>query len=329
MNNITIPVKETHLNSQAGNAEKAVTAYLSQMATQRGRDVQKQALDFITVILSGGRVSSCLLFPWHFVRYEHTQAVRARLIDVYKPATVNRFISALRGVLRAAWRVGLMSAEAYQRAADIKCVKGTSLPAGREISTSELSLIFTTCAADKSTAGVRDFALFALMYGGGLRRDELAKMSLSDIEADAGRAMVKGKGNKERYAYLPDGAVSALLAWMKLRGDRDGALFIRIRKSAMMCPVENYMTGQAIYTILLRRAAAAGVRDVSPHDMRRTFVSNLLDNGQDLSTVSKMAGHSSIQTTIRYDRRSDEAKKRAALTLTIPFMLASGGASCL
>jgi site-specific recombinase XerD len=321
MNNITIPTKEKQLNRHASNAELVVTAYLSQMATRRGRDVQKQALDFMADILSGGRVSNCLLFPWHFVRYEHAQAVRARLIETYKPATVNRFISALRGVLRAAWRVGLMSAENYARATDLKCVKGSSLPAGREVSEKELQAIFTACATDKSCAGVRDFALLSVMYGGGLRRDELSTLTLSDIEMDPGRVLVHGKGSKERYAYLPDGALSALRAWVIVRGDRAGALFVRIRKSDRMCEPEKHMTGQAIYTILIRRAAAAGVCDVSPHDMRRTFVSNLLDNGQDLSTVSKMAGHSSVQTTVRYDRRNDEAKKRAALTLTIPWMV--------
>jgi site-specific recombinase XerD len=325
MNNTTIPTIEK-INIHADNATKSVVAYMAQLSTQRGRDVQRQALDRISCIVTDGRVCDCRLFPWHLLRYEHTQAIRAKLIDCYKPSTVNRFIAALRGVLRAAWRIGQITAENYQRAADLKCVKSSNLPTGREISSGELSLIFSACSKDTTTAGVRDFALFAVMYGGGLRRAELASLTFADFEQDTQRIRINGKGNKERFAYLPAGAVSALRAWVILRGDRDGALFVRIRKGAALCSIEKCMTGQAIYTILLRRAAAAGVSDISPHDMRRTFVSNLLDNGQDLSTVSKMAGHANVQTTMRYDRRSDEAKRRAALTLAIPFM---DGVTCL
>lgn len=329
MNNITTTPTEQKPNNQAGNATKAVVAYMAQLASQRARDVQRQALDRIADIISGGRVCDCLVFPWHFIRYEHAQAVRAKLIECYKPATVNRFLSALRGVLRAAWRVGLMSADDYQRAADLKSVQGSSLPAGREISGVELSALFTNCATDKTTSGVRDFALFSVMYGCGLRRAEIVTLNISDFEVDAGRLRVHGKRKKERYAYLPTGAAGALRAWCALRGDRDGALFLRVYKNGVIGANSHEMTGQAVYTILLRRAAGAGLKDVSPHDMRRTFVSNLLDNGQDLSTVSKMAGHANVQTTMKYDRRSDIAKRRAALTLTIPFESVWDGVACL
>ncbi len=326
MNNLTTIPTGTKQNNQTANATKSVVAYMAQLATTRGRDVQRQALDKIAELISSGRVCDCFSFPWHLIRYEHAQAIRARLIELYRPATVNRFLSALRGVLRAAWRVGLMSGDDFQRAADLKSVSGVSLPAGREISSNELSALFTNCATDKTNAGIRDFALFSLMYGCGLRRSEIVSLNFADFEKDAGRLRVHGKRNKERYAYLPTGAAAALLAWCALRGDRDGALFVRIRKSNFIGDIKT-MSGQAIYTILIRRATCAGLSDVSPHDMRRTFVSNLLDNGQDLSTVSKMAGHANVQTTIRYDRRTDDSKRRAALTLTIPFV--NDGVLCL
>lgn len=328
MNNLSIIPIEEKQNNQTANATKTVAAYLSQLATQRGRDVQRQALDKIAFIISGGRVSDCLSFPWHFLRYEHAQTLRAKLIELYKPATVNRFISALRGVLRAAWRIGLITAENYQRAADMKSVPGSSLPAGREISNDELLSLFSNCSKDNTFAGVRDYAIFSVMYGCGLRRAEIVSLNFADFEKDAGRLRVHGKRGKERYAYLPTGAASALLAWLALRGNSDGVLFLRIRKGNRVCASDPAMTGQAIYTILLRRAISAGLADVSPHDMRRTFVSNLLDNGQDLSTVSKMAGHANVQTTMRYDRRSDDAKRKAALTLQIP-MAGFGGVTCL
>jgi site-specific recombinase XerD len=80
------------------------------------------------------------------------------------------------------------------------------------------------------------------------------------------------------------------------------------------------MTDQAVYHILANRAKRAGVFHFSPHDMRRTFVSDLLDAGADIATVSKMAGHANVQTTARYDRRGEAAKQKAATLLTIPYL---------
>ncbi len=71
--------------------------------------------------------------------------------------------------------------------------------------------------------------------------------------------------------------------------------------------------------MLTRRAADAGVKRFSPHDLRRTFVGDLLDAGADISVVAKMAGHSSVNTTARYDRRPEQAKQQAAEMLHVPY----------
>ena len=79
------------------------------------------------------------------------------------------------------------------------------------------------------------------------------------------------------------------------------------------------ITDQAVMVILRRRAVAAGVAEFSPHDLRRTFVGDLLDAGVDISIVQRLAGHASIATTGHYDRRGEEEKRKAAFRLHIPY----------
>jgi integrase len=77
---------------------------------------------------------------------------------------------------------------------------------------------------------------------------------------------------------------------------------------------------ETIYNMLAKRAAQAKVKKFSPHDLRRSFVSDLLDASADITTVSKMAGHASVTTTARYDRRGEQAKQKAATMLHVPYM---------
>ena len=79
------------------------------------------------------------------------------------------------------------------------------------------------------------------------------------------------------------------------------------------------MTEQALYKMLQARAVEAGSQKLSPHDLRRTFVSDLLDASADIATVREMAGHENVNTTARYDRRPEATKRKAAELLHVPY----------
>jgi len=295
--------------------QQPAAVYLAGLNSDTGRRSQKQALDLIAGLLTGN--SDCLSCNWSAVRFQHATAIRSRLAENYAPATANKALSALRGALKAAWLLGQMTAEDYHKAASVKNVTGTTIPAGRELSSGEIAALMEACQNDHGPAGARDAALIALLYAGGLRRAEVVALRLDSYDQETGKLVITGKRNKQRTAYLTNGAAHAMADWLALRGEDPGPLFWPINKGGKM--VNRAMTTQAVYNVLRKRAREAGVSDFSPHDLRRTFVSDLLDAGADISTVAKMAGHANVQTTARYDRRPEEAKRRAAGLLHVPY----------
>lgn len=274
----------------------------------------RQALDKIAERLIGE--PDAMRCNWGLLRFQHTMAIRAWLLETYKPATANKLLSAMRGVLKATWLLGYLSAEDYQKAVTVPSVKNETLPTGREIENDEIAALLNTCYEDQSPTGQRDAALIGVLYGAGLRRAEIIRLNLTSYYASAKRLIIQGKGLKERNAWLNTATSTLLNEWLIQRGTWSGPLFCPINKSDKI--IQRRLTTQAVYYILQKRSEQATVTALSPHDLRRTFVSKLLDAGADIATVSKMVGHANIQTTLRYDRRSEESKKQAADLLHIP-----------
>jgi len=281
--------------------------YLGRLASG-SRRTMRHSLDTIAALAAG---ADALSMPWQGLRYQHTQLIRQQLAETYAPATANRHLSALRGVLEEAWRLGLLTAEDYRRAVDVPNVRGSTLPAGRSLSAGEISALFSSCGDDP--AGRRDRALIAVLYGTGARRAEASALDVADFDPVDGAFRVRGKGDKERSLFLPDAALPALRAWFEVRGSAPGPLFVPILKSGRLS--DRRLTGQAILLILRRRGELAGIEPFTPHDLRRTFAGDMLDAGVDLVTVQGMMGHANPATTGRYDRRGDRAKRRAASLL--------------
>ena len=292
-----------------------VAFYLARLSPGTRRRSER-TLDAIAAIMAGEALPAGQV-PWHQLRYQHTQAIRATLLERYAPSTVNVYLSALRGVLKECWRLELMSDADYHRAIDVENVSSQTLPAGRELQAGEIRALMQSCV-DGSNAGARDAALLAVLYAGGVRRAEAAQLEFADYDADTGALTVRhGKGRKQRVTYIADGARRALDAWCERRGDADGALLCPVLKSDRI--VVRSMSVRAIGKIVDRRALVAKVAGFSPHDCRRSFVSHLLEAGADIATVQRLVGHANVSTTARYDRRGEDTKQRAAELLHFPY----------
>jgi len=148
-------------------------------------------------------------------------------------------------------------------------------------------------APDAETfVGVRDRAMFQVMYASGLRVSELCSLNVGDISDDQVR--VRGKGNKERVIPIAASAVDAVDTYLvNFRQEGDGPLFTsstgkRIDRIAVWERVKFY-------------AKKCGItRPISPHTLRHSFATHLLENGADLRVIQEMLGHSNIATTDRY-----------------------------
>lgn len=268
----------------------------------------------LTVIAAGlgGELGSV---AWHLLGYRDTQAVRAHLVARYAPASANKALAALKGVLREAFRLGLMDSESYQRAVDLQPARGSRVLRGRALEMSEIAALFGACE-DGTRQGARNSALLSLCFGCGLRRAEAVAVQVADFDATRQTITVVGKGNKQRTLFLNGPLATAVSRWIAVRGTGAGPLLFAVNKADRI--ERRQLTPEAVAVILKRLVTRAELASASPHDLRRTYVTQLLQSGCDLATVQVLARHSSPATTVRYDRRGDDVQRRAVELLALP-----------
>lgn len=259
------------------------------------------------------------LSTWQALDYATIGALQNKLIErQLVTTTIRHSMHAVRGVLRVAHKLGIISRDRLESALAVELVRGSSnVLAGREILVQEASQLVQVLDTDTSRASVRDRAILALLWGAGLRRAELAALELGSLELGSARLIVQGKGRKIREVYLSSSALEALKAWLAIRGQEQGALFGAVSKSGKVSL--KHMSAQAVYNVLAKRQAQAKLERCTPHDFRRSYASNLLAAGIDIATVAELLGHSSVNTTAKYDRRSSERKRRASNMIPSPF----------
>lgn len=289
-----------------------IVLYLSQLAAG-SRRTQATAIRTCVELLRGPEVRP-LLVDWTKVEPAELAGLRAALAERYAPATVNRQLAAVRGVLRACVTLRLLSRDASGDLRDLtRAVRGKRVPRGRAVEPAELAALFG--ALDETTTpGRRDAAILALLYGCGLRRAELCALDLESVTADGLR--VVGKGDVERVVPLPSTVRARLDRWIWARGILTGdranrALFTRGNGTGRLGVV-------AVYLRVRQLAERAGIARLTPHDLRRSYASDLFDRGVDARTVQALMGHADLETSGRYDRRPARARAAAVEVLTVP-----------
>lgn len=154
---------------------------------------------------------------------------------------------------------------------------------------------------------LRDRAIMELLFSTGLRVSELASLSRDSIDLKKDEFSIRGKGGKVRVVFLSNDAREAVIRYLGKRGDTDDALFIRLDKDSSKTSDSMAITPRSIERMIKKYAIKAGIsKKVTPHILRHTFATDLLQNGADIRSVQVMLGHASISTTQIYTHISDK-----------------------
>lgn len=283
--------------------------YVASLSTPKSRSTAVEALRRLAPIFG---FESWEAIPWSQVTARETELARAVVGEKFRPATARLTLSILKGVLKYAFKLGHMSAEQYQRASMLKPIRGETLTKGRAMADTEVAKLWKYID-DELPGALADMvrAIFAVALGGGLRREEITKLTTEHVSAGAEKLMVSGKGRKERIQQLPKWASEVVFRWLFARSK------MRLKTDAIFVPIaldgrvtDRPMSDLGVWRTVVRVTRAAGIDAISTHDLRRTFATQMMRNER-LPIVQKLMGHTNATTTLRYDRSSQEEADRA------------------
>jgi integrase/recombinase XerD len=233
---------------------------------------------------------------WDDVTRQDVQAHLGELArDGIAPRSQARALSAIRGFHR------LLLSERMARADptdEVDAPRRTrKLP--QLLSREEVDRLLAAPRQVRGAPGIRDRAMLELLYATGLRVSELVSLEVNQVDLESRVLLARGKGNKERLVPVGAPAADALRAWMG--GPRERVLRLRRSRDLFVTPRGRRMTRQGFWKLLGRYARAAGIsRPISPHKLRHSFATHLLEGGADLRAVQAMLGHADVSTTEIY-----------------------------
>jgi site-specific recombinase XerD len=176
------------------------------------------------------------------------------------------------------------------------------------LSREEIERIFAVIG--KAKMGRRDTAIIETLYSTGLRVSELTSLNINQVDLKRGEFMVRGKGDKPRVVFLSVRAIEAIEKYLALRDDNFKPLFINRLKSDILEEEKRRLSNVSVQSIVRKYALKAGIiKKVTPHTLRHSYATELLNNGADIRSVQEMLGHSSITTTQIYTHVSNKKLK--------------------
>jgi len=205
-----------------------------------------------------------------------------------KKSSIARKISTLRSFFKYLVREQLATSNPAKSVSTPKVEK----PLPTTLTVDEAFRLMETPTEKK---GLRDRAILELLYSSGIRVGELVGLSLDQLDLDLGIVKVMGKGRKERIVPVGSKAIEALKAYLEKRGILDGKepLFLNSRGGRL--------TARSVGRVIKKYTKRSGIfRRVSPHTLRHSFATHLLDAGADIREIQEMLGHASLSTTQRY-----------------------------
>ncbi len=214
----------------------------------------------------------------------------------YSSATVARRLASLRTFYRFCQREGITDTNLAKALRNPR--QNRKLP--HFLTTDEMELLLNA-PPDSEPMGLRDRAILETMYSGGLRVGELVALNDEDIQREEGVMLIRGKGKRERLALLGSYAASALEKWLKCRILAPGMEEMSPTLPVFTNRFGTRLTTRSVGRMLEKYLKETGLdRRTSPHTLRHSFATHLLDRGADIRSVQELLGHKSLETTQIY-----------------------------
>lgn len=216
-----------------------------------------------------------------------------------KKKTQNYYLIALRAFLKYLRKINIESLQPER--IELAKVGGRDLDL---ITADELNRLMKAPQGDE-LAALRDRAILELLFSTGLRVSELCSLN-SDIDLSRDEFSVRGKGDKVRVVFISPSARKAVTEYLKKRGDMGEALFVGYGRASKGKDLAR-LTPRSVERLVKHYATHAGItRKVTPHVIRHSFATDLLENGADLRSVQALLGHANIATTQVYTHVTDK-----------------------
>lgn len=281
--------------------------FLEYVEIEKGRSVKtienydrylKRFLDFVKV-KKPEEITEKQIREFRLFLNRQSGAKNGLQVETMKKKTQNYYLIALRAFLKYLQRQNIKTISPEK--IELAKISERSLDL---ITQEELKRLLQT-PNEKSLIGKRDKAILELLFSTGLRVSELCALNKNNVDLKKDDFSIQGKGGKVRVVFLSDVAKEALQKYLDARKDFEEALFIRYGKKAEIGE-DKRISPRAMQRLLKQSAIKAGItKKVTPHIIRHSFATDLLNNGADIRSVQAMLGHASISTTQIYTHVTD------------------------